>query len=54
MLLCDDTDAINKFLAGEVEELEFWVDYDVNFDMEAWEDSFYSDDEEDDEEIEEV
>ena len=54
MLLCDDTDAINKFLAGEVEELEFWVDYDVNFDMEAWEDSFYSDDEEDEEELEEV
>ena len=54
MLLCDDTDAINKFLAGEVEELEFSVDYDVNFDMDAWEDSFYSDYEDDEEELEEV
>ena len=50
MLGADDED-IDKFFSGEIDEIEMWVDYDIDFDVEAYEEQREDDEDDMDESV---
>ena len=50
MLGADDED-IDKFFSGETNEIEMWVDYDIDFDVEAYEEQREDDEDDMDESV---